>query len=96
MGAFRNNLEWDALNDLFLKPFDFENIKNKAQKIIFIHSDNDPYCPLEHAEYLAKKLNGELIVEKGQKHFSIGTMGESYKQCPFLLKLIEENDHSHP
>lgn len=88
IGSFRNDLKWDALSDLFLKPFDFEKIKTKAKKFVFIHSDNDPYCPLEHAEYLSKKLNGELIVKPGQKHFSVGTMGESYNQFPDLLNLI--------
>src|SRR5882724_6299930 len=30
VGAFKNDLEWDALSDLFLKPFDFSKIKKKA------------------------------------------------------------------
>lgn len=88
IGAFRNDLKWDALTDLFLTPFDFDKIKSKAKKFVFIHSDNDPYCPLEHAEYLSKELNGELIVKPGQKHFSVGTMSEGYKQFPDLLNLI--------
>lgn len=89
IGAFRNDLKWDALSDLFLKPFDFEKIKTKARRFVFIHSDNDPYCPLDHAQFLSEKLGGELIVKPGQKHFSVGTMGESYKQFPELLSLIE-------
>lgn len=68
VGAFRNDLKWDALKDLFIKPFDFAKIKTKTNKFIFIHSDNDPYCPLDHAKYLAKELGGELIVKEGQKH----------------------------
>ncbi|MCE7898379.1 MAG: hypothetical protein DPW11_04050 [bacterium] len=91
VGAFRNDLKWDALSDLFLKPFDFEKIKSKAKRFVFIHSDNDPYCPLEHAEYLSKQLDGELIVKHGQKHFSVGTMGDSYREFPDLLELIEQN-----
>src|SRR5690606_14458868 len=58
VGAFKNNLEWDALDDLFIKPFDFKLIKKKAKRFVFIHSDNDPYCPLEHAKYLSEKLEG--------------------------------------
>ncbi len=90
VGSFRNDLGWEALKELFLKPFNFDLIKKKARRFVFIHSDNDPYCPLEHAEFLAKKLGGELIVKKGQQHFSIITYGEKYQQFPFLLKLIEE------
>ena len=90
VGVFRNDLKWDALKELFVKPFNYDLIKKKAKRFVFIHSDNDPYCPLEHAEFLAKKLDGQLIVKKRQKHFSIGSYGEEYVKFPFLLDLIEE------
>ncbi len=88
IGAFKDDLGWDCLKELFLEPFDFELIKTKANKFIFIHSDNDPYCPLEQAQYLSNKLDGELIIKPGQFHFSIGTAGQNYKQFPFLLEKI--------
>lgn len=88
VGAFKNNLDWDALDDLFIKPFDFELIKKKAKRFVFIHSDDDPYCPLEHAQYLSEKLGGELIIKKGQKHFSVGSYGEKYREFPFLFETI--------
>jgi lincosamide nucleotidyltransferase A/C/D/E len=88
VGSFKNDLEWDALKDLFIEPFDFEKIKNKSRTWYFIHSDNDPYCPLEHAEYLYGKIGGDLIILPGQKHFSVGTFGESYRQFPYLLRHI--------
>jgi len=88
VGSFKDDLGWDVLDDLFEKPFDYELIKTKAKKFVFIHSDNDPHCPLEHAEFLAQKLEGELIVKKGQQHFSISTAGEQYKQFPYLLNMI--------
>lgn len=91
IGSFKDNLAREDLEDLFLEPFDFEKIKSKAKKFVFIHSDNDPYCPLEDAQYLAGKVAGELVVKKGQAHFSIGTAGEKYKEFPFLLELITEN-----
>lgn len=70
VGSFKDDLGWDSLKELFLTPFDFEKIKKHAKQFIFIHSDNDPYCPLEHAEYLSEKVNGKLIVIRGQGHFS--------------------------
>ncbi len=91
VGSFKDNLNWDALDELFLKPFDFEKIRRKAKKFIFIHSDDDPYCPLEHAKYLRKNLDGTLILLRGQKHFSIGTAGKEYSKFPFLLDLIVNN-----
>lgn len=92
VGSFRNDLDWDALKDLFLEPFDFDLIKTKANKFVFIHSDNDPFCPLEHAHYLSEKLGGELIIRPGQFHFSISTAGEKYREFPFLLELILKNE----
>jgi uncharacterized protein len=89
VGAFRNSLGEKNLEEIFEEPFDFEYIKGRAKKIILIHSDNDPYCPLDHAEYLSGKLDAELIIKKGQKHFSVGTYGEEYKEFPFLLELVE-------
>lgn len=90
VGAFKNDLDWDSLAGLFEEPFDFDLIKSKANRFVFIHSDNDPYCPLDHAEYLAEQLNGELIVKEDQKHFSVGTFGEEYREFPFLLEQIEQ------
>ncbi len=90
VGAFKDNLGVKELSRLFDTPFDFEKIKKWAQRIIFIHSDNDPYCPLDHAEYLAERLGAELIVMSGEGHFSISTAGEKYKEFPALLTILME------
>lgn len=89
VGAFKDNLGRSDLTSLFELQFDFDHIKSHAKKIVFIHSDNDPYCPLDHAQYLAQQTGGELIIKPGQKHFSVGTYGEKYRQFPFLLDLIK-------
>ncbi len=70
IGSFKDDLGWDSLKKLFIKPFDFKKIKTHAKEFIFIHSNDDPYCPLEHAKYLSKKINGKLIIKDGQGHFS--------------------------
>ncbi len=90
IGSFKNNLGQDALSGLFEEPFEFEKIKKHARRFVLIHSDNDPYCPLEHAEYLSKCLDGELIIKPGQKHFSIGTGGPAYKEFPLILDILSE------
>lgn len=91
VGSFKDDLGWDALKELFVKPLDFEKIKKKSRLWYFIHSDDDPYCPLEHAEYLHGQIGGDLLVLPGQKHFSIGTYGEAYRQFPYLLRHIAED-----
>ena len=88
VASFKDDLGWEVLKGLFTEPFDFDLIKKRSKKLVFIHSDNDPYCPLDHARYLHKKLGGDLIVLKGQKHFSTSTYGEKYRKFPFLAELI--------
>lgn len=90
VSAFKDNLGWDALNGLFEEPFNWEKIKNHTKKIILFHSDNDPYVPLSHAQYLKEKLEAELIVKKGQGHFNL-EVGPQYKRFPELLEKVLEN-----
>lgn len=95
IGSFTSDItesgDWEILKGLFEESFDFDYIKQRAKKFIFIHSDDDPYCPLEQAKDLANKTGGELIILKGQKHFSISTAGEKYKQFPKLLEIIQKH-----
>jgi uncharacterized protein len=91
IGSFHNNLGVEDLSELFTAPFNFEKIKKKAKHFVFIHSNDDPYCPLEHAEYLAGKLEAKLIILKNEKHFSISSAGKKYKKFTFLFKLIKKN-----
>jgi len=91
VGSFKDDLGWNILKDLFVRPFNFSGIKLKSRLWYFIHSDNDPYCPLEHAQYLHSQLGGDLIVLPGQKHFSIETAGEDYRKFPYLYHLIAED-----
>jgi predicted alpha/beta hydrolase family esterase len=64
--------------------FDFKLIKEEAGKIAFLHSDNDPYCPLEQAEYLAKQLHAPLTVIHEGDH-----LGSNLTELPELWKIIE-------
>ena len=67
VSAFKDDLSWDTLKGLFIEPLDFDEIKKHCLNFIFIHSDNDPYCPVEHAEYLAEQTEGKLIVLEGPR-----------------------------
>ncbi len=90
VGSFKDDLGREDLKGLFEEPFDFDKIKTRAEKFVLIHSDDDPYCPLPGAEYLAEKLGGELIIKNGQKHFSVGTAGERYREFPLILEVVEK------
>lgn len=91
IGVFKEAPGEKEFEGLFNEPFDFEKIMSHVNKMIYIHSDNDPYCPLNHAEYLSERTKGELVVIPGQQHFSISTAGEKYKEFPALLELIKKN-----
>lgn len=88
VSAFKDDLGWESLAGLFEEPFDFEKIKTKADKFVFLHSDNDPYVPLEQARYLSGQADGELIIKTGQGHFNT-ELSKSYKEFPLLLHIIE-------
>ena len=92
VGAFTKRLSespsWEMLKELFEEPFDFEAMKQKSGKFIFVHSKDDPYCPLEQAEELNNKLSGEIIVFDGMKHFSLGT-DPRFDKFPELLEIIK-------
>jgi predicted alpha/beta hydrolase family esterase len=87
VSAFKDNLNWGALDGLFVEPLDFEAIKKHCANLVFIHSDNDPYCPIAHAEYLAEQTGGKLITFEGQGHFNT-ELSPQYGQFPQLLNII--------
>lgn len=90
VSAFKDNLSWDALNGLFIEPYDYEFIKTKARSITLIHSDDDPYVPSEHAHFLAQELDARLLVTAGQGHFNL-EKSENYREFPLLAQIIETN-----
>jgi predicted alpha/beta hydrolase family esterase len=87
VSAFKDNLNWDSLSGLFIEPLDFETIKKHCPSFTFIHSDDDPYCPIEQAEYLAQQTAGKLITFSRQGHFNT-ELGPQYRQFPQLLDII--------
>lgn len=70
VAGFIDDIGYPELENFFDSPLDFERIRKKAKKFVFIHSDNDPYVPLKHGEVLKEKLNGQLIIKEGMKHFA--------------------------
>lgn len=88
VSAFKDDLDWDSLTGLFEEPFDFKGIAVHCNRFVFIHSDNDPYVPLEQAEYLSEALGGELMLFDGQGHFNT-ELSPDYKEFPELMEIIE-------
>lgn len=89
VSAFKDNdyLKWEPNNRLFDIEFDFLKMKQNCKDFLFIHSNDDPYCPLGHAEYLAKKTGGKLKVIPGQGHFNLEN-SKKYREFPELLDIL--------
>lgn len=87
-----NSLNWDKNAKLFDVDFDWQAIKEGASKLLFIHSDNDPYVPLDQAQYVADNCQAELLVIPGQGHFNLEQSPE-YKAFPKLIEILEEKNY---
>lgn len=74
VAGFGHDLEYDGykgeLSSFFQTPVNWENIKKHCHKFIAIHSDNDPYVPLEHSVLFKEKLDAQSVIEHNMKHFS--------------------------
>jgi predicted alpha/beta hydrolase family esterase len=83
-----NSLQWEPNNKLFDVSFEWEAIRANVKKLLFLHSDDDPYIPLNQAQYVADNCHAKLIMIPGQGHFNL-EKSEEYKQFPKLLEIIE-------
>ncbi|HLM83973.1 MAG TPA: alpha/beta hydrolase [Candidatus Bathyarchaeia archaeon] len=68
--GFEENEERFIASPWVNKPIDFEKVKARAEKIICIISDNDPFVPAENWEIFSENLGAEVIIEKNMGHFS--------------------------
>ncbi len=70
VAGFSDDLGYKELSSFFVKPIDWQKIKSHCSKFIIIHSTDDPLVPVRYADILKEKLNAEIIIEQGKKHFS--------------------------
>lgn len=82
-----NSLGWEPNSKLFDVAFNWQAIRNNANSLQFIHSDNDPYVPLEQAQYVANHCHAKLKLIPRQGHFNL-EQSEEYRSFPKLLEVI--------
>jgi pimeloyl-ACP methyl ester carboxylesterase len=82
LGSEVGNTQFDNLFPT--DGFDFELIKSKATQLAFLHGDDDPFCPLDQAQYLAEKLQAPLVVVPGGHH-----LGSKFIELPELWQVLE-------
>jgi len=86
-----NSLNWEPNNRLFDNiTFDWQKIHDNTQKLLFVHSDNDPYVPLDQATYVADNCQAKMIVIPNQGHFNLEQSAD-YKQFPRLMVLFKQH-----
>lgn len=68
-------------------PIDTQKVKGKAKRFVFVHSDDDPVCPLEGAKYFAEALGGELVVLPGNQHFAV-QQDPKHNKLPELVRIL--------
>lgn len=82
------NQKFDTLNRTFVeRSFDWETIKQNAEQIFVIASDNDPYVPESEGYDIASRLETEPIIVEGAGHFNTQSGYEAFEG---LLHLIRE------
>jgi len=64
--------------------FDFAAIKQKADNLAFLHGADDPYCPVERAQYLAEQLDAPITIIPNGHH-----LGAKFTELPELWRVIE-------
>jgi len=89
VAGFTDDLGFDELKNYFETPIDWEKIRHHCDKFIAIHSDNDPYVPMKHADVFHEKLGAQIIVKPNMKHFS-GSVDneESCLQLPDVVEAV--------
>jgi uncharacterized protein len=72
VGGFCNLLSGglDKYIRSFIKPFDWQTIKQNCSQFYVFNSDNDSYVPLSKGKELAENLGVKLNMVKGAGHFN--------------------------
>jgi len=77
-------------NSMLPKSFDWESIKNHADEIIIINSDNDPWgCNDKQARTAARRLDARFIFAEGQGHMGSGNFNQPYREFKLLKELLK-------
>ena len=80
------------MDEFAAKDFDWNKIKGNCESFYIIHSDNDPYVPLDNQDDFRDKLDSKIIIEHNKGHFN-SKAGVTELPVVFeeLLKMAEVN-----
>jgi predicted alpha/beta hydrolase family esterase len=79
------DLDREQFRDLFPpEGFDFAKITSKASELVYLHGDDDPFCPLDQAKWLAEQTGSEIVIVPGGHH-----LGNTHPELPQLTDILE-------
>lgn len=89
---------WESTEETPLNPepfvnlfppngFDYEVIAEKTGQLVFLHGDDDPFCPLEQARWMAERTHSDLIVVPEGHH-----LGSKFDRLPILMEALDLRD----
>lgn len=81
---------WYELRELFVPRLDFAKIKRHCHKFVLVHAQDDPWCPVDQAAFMAEQSGGELVVLPKGQHFTT-SLDPGFKQFPDLLRILDEH-----
>jgi uncharacterized protein len=80
-----------VLPSFFQTPINWHKIKSHTNNFVAIHSDNDPYVQLKHADVFREKLDAKVIIRPGMKHFSGSDVyEESCTELPDVVEAVKQ------
>jgi len=85
-GTLDNEFD-ESMKTFSHRKFDWGKIKSNCKKFYVLHSDNDPYIPLEAAEQLARNLGVELTLIRNGQHLNESA---GYKEFQELLDSVKK------
>ncbi|MBU4030828.1 alpha/beta hydrolase [Patescibacteria group bacterium] len=87
VAGFVDDLGFKELKNFFRTDVLLDEIKNKSNHFVAIHSDDDPYVSLKYGDIFKEKLGAKLIIKHKAKHFS-GTVDKE-DSCLELPEVVE-------
>ncbi|MCA9349858.1 alpha/beta hydrolase [Candidatus Saccharibacteria bacterium] len=80
----------DESSNMLPEIFDWEAIKNNADEIIIINSDNDPWgCDDRQARLAVEKLGAKFVFAEGQGHMGSTTYNQPYREFSKIRDLLD-------
>lgn len=67
-------------------PLQDEAIRQHLPRMVAIFSDNDPYVPIENAEFFKDRFGAQVVMETSKGHF---TAGDGVSELTSALNAIE-------